>query len=107
MGEIQELQGRLTATRRFAGPRAEWVIALHSSVSPAEQRQAFRHPPRGVRKVVLATNIGAGTCRGCTRDRVALVVLRGGALRCRRRPALCTLRSAAFTAPCSRDEPDD
>ena len=109
MGEIQELQDRLTATRRFAGPRAQWVIPLHSTVAPgcvawvagppaallfciacsvgrslhsaanpvplgspptlvpcvaarpcrprSDQRQAFRVPPPGARKVVLATNI--------------------------------------------------
>lgn len=33
------------------------VLPLHSSVSPAEQRRVFERPPRGTRKVVLATNI--------------------------------------------------
>lgn len=120
MGEIQELQDRLLGSRRFRA-NAQWVVPLHSTVSPrwaalqvsatmrsrrqppahlahiaalfsqhrgwlppaaldiqldpspntstahtacsfspcpcSEQRQAFRVPPRGVRKVVLATNI--------------------------------------------------
>ncbi|PRW58696.1 helicase domain-containing [Chlorella sorokiniana] len=56
MGEIQELQERLLGSRRFRA-NAQWVVPLHSTVSPSEQRQAFRVPPRGVRKVVLATNI--------------------------------------------------
>ncbi|WAR09447.1 DHX29-like protein, partial [Mya arenaria] len=33
------------------------VIALHSSLSSADQAQAFTVPPAGMRKVVLATNI--------------------------------------------------
>lgn len=32
-------------------------MPLHSSVSSAEQRQAFSKPPHGVRKIVIATNI--------------------------------------------------
>lgn len=34
-----------------------WVLPLHSSVSPEDQRGAFAVPPPGVRKIVLATNI--------------------------------------------------
>ncbi|CAI5530276.1 unnamed protein product, partial [Closterium sp. Naga37s-1] len=58
MGEIQYLWDRLAASRQFGAPgRVEWLLPLHSSVSAAEQRQAFNSPPSGVRKVVLATNI--------------------------------------------------
>jgi HrpA-like RNA helicase len=32
------------------------VLAVHSTVPPEEQRMAFKRPPPGVRKVVLATN---------------------------------------------------
>ena len=35
-------------------------MPLHSMVAPAEQRRVFLRPPPGVRKIVLATNIGAG-----------------------------------------------
>eukprot|EP00656_Telonema_subtile_P018385 TRINITY_DN19928_c0_g1_i1.p1 TRINITY_DN19928_c0_g1~~TRINITY_DN19928_c0_g1_i1.p1 ORF type:complete len:592 (+),score=128.96 TRINITY_DN19928_c0_g1_i1:79-1854(+) len=34
-----------------------WMIPLHSSISNQEQRQAFRSPPTGLRKIVVATNI--------------------------------------------------
>ena len=34
-----------------------WVLPLHSSVSPEDQKGAFTVPPPGVRKIVLATNI--------------------------------------------------
>lgn len=35
------------------------LLPLHSMVAPAEQRRVFVRPPAGVRKIVLATNIGA------------------------------------------------
>lgn len=38
-------------------------MPLHSMVAPAEQRRVFLRPPPGVRKIVLATNIGAGGAR--------------------------------------------
>ena len=38
-------------------------MPLHSMVAPAEQRRVFMRPPVGVRKIVMATNIGAG-CGG-------------------------------------------
>lgn len=56
MGEITSLLERLTAQRGFREGRC-WVLPLHSSVSPQEQRKAFDVPPAGVRKIVLATNI--------------------------------------------------
>ena len=47
---------RLSATVGSRTAR-RWLIPLHSSISPAEQRQAFSIPPAGTRKIVLATNI--------------------------------------------------
>lgn len=46
MGEISQLLSRLSSTRKFSRGN-HWLIPLHSSVSPAEQRQAFKVPPRG------------------------------------------------------------
>ena len=66
MAEIGQLLDRLRGSRRFGGrggggggDNSRWVLPLHSSVSPQQQRQAFASPPpnRGLRKVVLATNI--------------------------------------------------
>lgn len=34
-----------------------WVLPLHSNIASEDQRQAFKMPPDGVRKVVVATNI--------------------------------------------------
>ncbi len=56
IGEISSLQERLSSTAKYRQGQ-HWVIPLHSSVSPADQRQAFKRPPEGVRKIVIATNI--------------------------------------------------
>lgn len=37
------------------------LMPLHSLVAPAEQRRVFVRPPPGVRKIVMATNIGEST----------------------------------------------
>ena len=54
MGEIVELMRRLESNKMFSD---SWLIPLHSSISPGEQRKAFRKPPEGIRKIVIATNI--------------------------------------------------
>ncbi|KAK9819858.1 hypothetical protein WJX72_003380 [[Myrmecia] bisecta] len=56
MGEINNLCERLMSSAAYRNGK-QWVIPLHSSVSPAEQRQAFRRPSAGIRKIVVATNI--------------------------------------------------
>ena len=53
-GEISVLLSRLQSNYAFA---ESWLVPLHSSVSPTEQRKAFRKPSKGVRKIVIATNI--------------------------------------------------
>jgi ATP-dependent RNA helicase DHX29 len=43
---------------RFGGRGGRaWLLPLHSAISADQQRAAFKAPPPGVRKVVLATNI--------------------------------------------------
>ena len=37
------------------------LLPLHSMVPAAEQRRVFVRPPAGIRKIVLATNIGGLT----------------------------------------------
>jgi ATP-dependent RNA helicase DHX29 len=54
MAEISNLHRRLEASRRFAGC---WLVPLHSTVAPSDQRKAFKRPPKDVRKIVIATNI--------------------------------------------------
>jgi len=38
-------------------PQRSWILPLHSTVPPEEQRLVFQRPPTGVHKIVLATNI--------------------------------------------------
>ncbi|KAK5077050.1 hypothetical protein LTR64_005470 [Lithohypha guttulata] len=55
IGEIRRLHNLLLTTKTFA---SKWTIhMLHSSFSTQELEQAFQLPPRGHRKIVIATNI--------------------------------------------------
>ena len=58
IGETTRLIERLNAHPRFA-PRlgAHKICALHSALTPAEQREAFKTPGGDVRKIVVATNV--------------------------------------------------
>eukprot|EP00252_Welwitschia_mirabilis_P022645 TRINITY_DN6191_c0_g1_i1.p1 TRINITY_DN6191_c0_g1~~TRINITY_DN6191_c0_g1_i1.p1 ORF type:complete len:1460 (-),score=349.95 TRINITY_DN6191_c0_g1_i1:511-4890(-) len=57
MTEIQMLVDRLTATHQFGAQASEWIVPLYSSLPSEEQRKAFKRPPEGIRKIVVATNI--------------------------------------------------
>lgn len=54
IAEIRAMHGRLVSTRQF---RHHWVLPLHSSISPAEQRQVFKVGSQGMLAVgyVVAT----------------------------------------------------
>ena len=54
--EISQLRDNLAADPRFSDGTT-LVLPLHSMVPPQDQKRVFQRPPRGVRKVVLATNI--------------------------------------------------
>ncbi|XP_071825877.1 ATP-dependent RNA helicase dhx29-like isoform X2 [Apostichopus japonicus] len=57
LSHIQELYEQLEAHKTFSNGARYLLIALHSMLSSSNQSSAFDIPPRGVRKVVLATNI--------------------------------------------------
>ena len=52
--EISKIKDALSNHARLSDVQ---VMPLHSMVSPQDQRKVFHKPPRGVRKVVLSTNI--------------------------------------------------
>ncbi|KAJ3595175.1 hypothetical protein NHX12_004479 [Muraenolepis orangiensis] len=54
--DIKAVQERLESKSRFASG-SPMVVALHSSLSVADQQVVFQRPPVGKRKIVLATNI--------------------------------------------------
>ncbi|KAI3408453.1 uncharacterized protein J3R85_020258 [Psidium guajava] len=55
--EIHQLVDKLTASYRFSGPSSDWILPLHSSLAPNDQKKAFLQPPANIRKVIVATNI--------------------------------------------------
>ncbi|GMH71901.1 hypothetical protein TL16_g05777 [Triparma laevis f. inornata] len=70
--EITTMLEMLQYTPAFSrGEQAEWILPIHSTVPPEDQRKVFTRPPPGVRKIVLATNIAE---TAITIDDVAFVV---------------------------------
>ena len=70
--EITTLQELFLQYPKFCHePQRSWVLPLHSTVPPEEQRLVFTRPPPGVIKVVLATNIAE---TAITVDDVSFVV---------------------------------
>uniref|UniRef100_A0A1J3JM66 Putative ATP-dependent RNA helicase YTHDC2 n=1 Tax=Noccaea caerulescens TaxID=107243 RepID=A0A1J3JM66_NOCCA len=55
--EISKTKERLLASPYFADSAKFRIICLHSRVPAEEQKKVFNRPPRGCRKIVLATNI--------------------------------------------------
>ncbi|KAF2996451.1 hypothetical protein E8E13_004010 [Curvularia kusanoi] len=55
IAEIRQLNDMLTGHQSFG---SNWLIyPLHSTISSEDQQAAFKLPPPGVRKIVIATNI--------------------------------------------------
>ncbi|CAG9466338.1 unnamed protein product [Pedinophyceae sp. YPF-701] len=61
---------------RSATDNGQWLIPLHSTLSTAQQNTIFNRPPKGVRKIVIATNIAETSI---TIDDVVFVVDAGRA----------------------------
>lgn len=57
IGEIRELNDLLKSSPHFGDETRFDIIPMHSTISPKEQKRAFATPPKGVRKIVLSTNI--------------------------------------------------
>ena len=57
LGEIRSLMERLSGSRHFGNTHKFEIIPMHSSLSSNDQRRAFKTPPAGCRKIIIATNI--------------------------------------------------
>lgn len=55
--EISALKEQLQSHPVLGNPARAQVLACHGSMATAEQKLIFGHPPPGVRKIVLATNM--------------------------------------------------
>ncbi|OAP17517.1 NIH [Arabidopsis thaliana] len=55
--EISKTKEKLLDDRFFAHSAKFIILCLHSRVPAEEQKKVFNRPPRGCRKIVLATNI--------------------------------------------------
>ena len=72
MKEITTLHELLGAAAPFASAEAKaWLLPLHSTLGSDAQMKVFERPPKGVTKVVLATNIAETSV---TIDDVTLVI---------------------------------
>ena len=56
LGEIRSLADRLQGSRSFMACSLD-IVPLHSSLSSADQRKAFRPADEGRRKIIITTNI--------------------------------------------------
>lgn len=55
--DIDRLRRRLLRHPVLGDSGKFWVLPLHSQIRLEQQREVFRRPPTGVRKIVLSTNI--------------------------------------------------
>lgn len=67
MGEISSVYERLAGSFRFRGEAASWVLPLHSTVSPEDQRRAFAKPPPGQSPIPSASQRPCGPRQGSHR----------------------------------------
>eukprot|EP00850_Spirogloea_muscicola_P006660 SM000032S12044 [mRNA] locus=s32:111779:119402:- [translate_table: standard] len=60
VGEIRRLQGALQRSSKLAkalDPSGAWILPLHGSLAGEDQKKVFQRPPKGMQKIVLATNV--------------------------------------------------
>lgn len=55
--DIHQTRERLLASEPFRDLSKFMIQSLHSMIPILEQKKVFKHPPKGVRKIVLSTNI--------------------------------------------------
>ncbi|XP_020599675.1 DExH-box ATP-dependent RNA helicase DExH6-like isoform X2 [Phalaenopsis equestris] len=55
--DINQTRERLLASGLFKDSSKFMILSLHSMIPIVEQKKVFKHPPQGVRKIILSTNI--------------------------------------------------
>ncbi|XP_031505555.1 DExH-box ATP-dependent RNA helicase DExH6 isoform X2 [Nymphaea colorata] len=55
--DISQSRERLLSSPFFRDSSKFQIIVLHSMIPSMEQKKVFKHPPPGVRKIILSTNI--------------------------------------------------
>ncbi|KAI0497618.1 hypothetical protein KFK09_020850 [Dendrobium nobile] len=55
--DINQTRERLLASGLFKNSSKFMILSLHSMIPIVEQKKVFKHPPKGVRKIILSTNI--------------------------------------------------
>lgn len=55
--DINQTKERLLASGSFGDSSKFMIHSLHSMIPTVEQKKVFKHPPNGVRKIILSTNI--------------------------------------------------
>ncbi|CAI2171063.1 13558_t:CDS:10 [Funneliformis geosporum] len=71
MAEIRRLHDQILSDRNFSDTSRFFIYPLHSTISSENQNMVFDIPPRGIRKIVLATNIAE---TGITISDVTIVI---------------------------------
>eukprot|EP00959_Pyramimonas_sp_CCMP1952_P191377 4001580-Pyramimonas_sp.AAC.1 len=57
-GIVLQAQDAVLMTELGRDPeQRRWVLPLHGGLPPEEQKKVFERPPRGIVKVVIATNV--------------------------------------------------
>lgn len=55
--DIIRTRERLLASVAFKDSSKFMIVSLHSMIPIVEQKNVFKHPPKGIRKIILSTNI--------------------------------------------------
>ena len=55
--EIKNMCQMLSGNPKMSDSNKFWILPLHSTLPVQQQKKVFRVPPKGVRKIVISTNV--------------------------------------------------